>query len=317
MNVIDESYRVGMLLARTPEGRTYFEKKNSIEQCLKEYFGEPAVSLVSHKNLFFEYQILQENLAYQLELPESQRAPFLREAQVKALLADVRFTEAVAYTGRFAVNVEKLIEQIQLRGRFQDISGFTMTPKLRNAGIGLETAYQRTGLYDIELFQKIARDKSYGEQLGAYEQRRQQIGGAVAHYAYSRDARRLMREMEAQGYVMEVIRLSENLYLLKDLMEEAIYESFFGGRVTIASEDIQKYRKKELERGFGILALWTEWKPELITARERYIYDVMLDGVRYNCAMKQLRFVWHKNIDAHIQMLGLLYPKNDVGVFQR
>lgn len=315
MNVIDESYRVGMMLAKTPEGRTYFEKKETADQCLKEIFGDLAMSFMSHKNSFFEYQVLNDNLQYQLELREEERAPFLKEAQIRALLAEERWQESVAYTRNFAIHVEKMLEQIQLRGSFKDISGFTMTPKLRNAGIGLETAYQRTGLYDIELMQKIAWDKSYGAQLEAYEKQRQEIGGNISHYAYCRDARRLMRKMESQGYDRKLLYMSENLYLLKDLMEEAIHESFFGGRVTIQPEFIRKVRIKELGRGFGLIALWTEWTPELVTARERFIYDVILNDERCNCAMKSIKFQWHRDEDCYIRMLGLLYPKSDVGAF--
>lgn len=315
MNVIDESYRVGMMLAKTPEGRAYFAKKEAAEQCLKETFGDVATSLVSHKNSFFEYQVLNDNLQYQLELPQEERAPFLKEEQIKALLAEGRWQEAVAYTRNFAIHVEKMLEQIQLRGSFKDISGFTMTPKLRNAGIGLETAYQRTGLYDIELLQKIAWDKSYGAQLAVYESRRQEIGGTISHYAYSREARRLMRQMECQGYDRKVMQMSENLHLLKDLMEEAIYESFFGGRITIQPELIRKVRIKELGRGFGVIALWTEWTPELAMARERFIYDVILGDERRNCAMKNIKSQWSRDGNSYVRMMGLLYPKSDVGAF--
>ncbi len=316
MNVIDESYRVGMMLAKTPEGRTYMEKKEIADSCLREVFGELAQAMTSHRNSFFEYEVLNDCLQYECKQQGERQIPFIKEGQIETLLGNKDWCEAVAYTGKFAVHVEKMLEQIQFRGSFKDISGFTMTPKLRNAGMGLETAYQRTGLYDIGLLQKIAWDKSYGEQLKTYEERRRGIGGNVSHDAYCREARRLMREMERQGYEASVIHMSENLYLLKDLMEEAIYESFFGGRITIETELIRKVRIKELGKGFGMIALWSEWSPKLLTARERFIYDVILEDVRRNCAMRDIRFHWNRDGNCYIRMLGLLYPKSDVGVFQ-
>lgn len=316
MNVIDESYRVGMMLAKTPEGTLFFQKKETADRCLEEVFGDIAASFLDHKNSFFEYRILDENLKYQLELPQEQRAPFIKEQQIKKLLENEDWQDAVAYTGDFAVHIEKMLDQIQMRGSFKDVKGFTMTSKLRNAGLGLETAYQRTGLYDFNLFQKIAYDRAYGEQLQEYEKQRQNIGGNLSHYAYSQEARRLMRRMAEQGYDPQLMYMSENLYMLKDLMEEAIFESFFGGRVTIQPDVIRKVRIKELENGFCVIALWTEWTPELLEARDRFIYDVILDGERYNCAMKDIRFQWNWDSDCYVRMMGLLYPKNDVGAFR-
>ena len=124
-----------------------------------------------------------------------------------------------------------------------------------------------------------------------------------------------MRKMAEQGYDPQLIYMSENLYMLKDLMEEAIFESFFGGRVTIQPDVIRKVRIKELGNGFGVIALWTEGDPELWTARDRFIYDVILDGERYNCAMKDIRFQWNWDSDCYVRMMGLLYPRNDVGTF--
>lgn len=318
MNVIDESYRVGMMLAKTPEGRKYIEQTEVAKQCLEENFGEIGNSLISAKNSFFEYVVLNENLKYQLELPEEERVAFLEKEKIEKLLADEEWQKAVAYTKEFAINVEKMLQQIQYRKSFKDITGFTMTAKLRNAGMGLETAYQRTGIYDLDLITKIANDTSYGSQLDEYEHRRQHIGGNISHYAYCRDARRIIRQMEKEGYSAELLHMSENMYLLKDLMEDAIWESFLGGRITIESQDIRKVKRKDIGNGFQAVALWTNLLPELALRRGRFIYDVILDNQRYNCAMKSIRHQWFPNEESksHIRMLGLLYPQSDVGVFK-
>lgn len=317
MNIIDESYRVGIMLSKTVEGREYLAKRDVARQCLQDAFGEFGPGYVSEKNSFWAYRVLNDILEYRLTSGEGEQLRFPTREQITKLLADDRWQDAVAYTGDFAERVEKMIEQIQARGSFKEVSGFTMTPKLRNAGVSLETAYQRSGLYDMALMRRIVCDKEYGQQLQQYEARRGQIGGAVSHYAYCREARRLMREMEKEGCPPELMLMSENLYMLKDLMEEAIYESFLGGRITIQPEHIRKYRIKELGRGFGVIALWTEWIPELFEEKDRFIYDVMLDGERRNCAMKQIRYKWQKDGNNRISMYGLLYPKSDVGVFER
>lgn len=318
MNVIDESYRVGMMLARTHEGQKYIEQTEVAKQRLEEIFEEIGVSLVNAKNSFFEYVALDESLKYQMKLPEEERVTFLAKENIEKLLSDKEWQNAIAYMKEFAINVEKMIQQIQYRKNFKDITGFTMTSKLRNAGTGLETAYQRTGIYDLDLITKIAKDQSYGCQLDEYERRRQYIGGNVSHYAYCREVRRILRQLEQEGYSKELLHMSENMYLLKDLMEEAIWESFSGGRITVETQNVRKVRRKDIGNGFEIIALWTDLVPELTLPKGRFIYDVILDNQRYNCAMKNIKHQWFPNEEEknYIRMIGLLYPQNDVGVFK-
>lgn len=158
--------------------------------------------------------------------------------------------------------------------------------------------------------------KNVRQHLEILEKERGKIGGPLSRKPYSRQARNVIRKRVAEGYDAKLLYWMENVYLLKDLMEKAIYESFYEGRITVPEDAVRKCRRFPLERGFEILGLWTEWAPELIRTDERFIYDVMIDGMRRNRAMHAVSVCYFRNKGSYIYMRGLLYPQNDVDAFK-
>jgi len=238
MNIVEASYKVGLGLKESKEGREllslYKNAKESVPGQTWRNFEKVGQQKWGKHYLSYPYGLE----IFQANKKRNNLPPPLKE-DIEKVLSSSCITLLCNECKIIGKNLEEVVKGIFRPILPQEFNGIETSPKLIRALQDLSLSCQKTGL--LKLFFQNFRSKHVQEKMKEFENKKNQINSTP----FNHQIRKMIRTIASQEVPIELIYKMEAFSVILDIIKQVIYESHFDLILNLNKENIIVLRERE------------------------------------------------------------------------
>lgn len=305
MNIVEASYRVGLALKKSREGKEllslYKEAQNSVPSQIWRDFEK--VGQKKWGKHFFTYL---NGLAIFEANREQDNLPSLLKEEIEKVLSSNKIKIFSNRCEKFGIALEEVAKSVFSPTILKTFANIDTPPKLVRALQDLGIFCQRTGLF--KFFLQNYKSREFMEKMNEYGEKREDLNSIP----YSHKIRKLIRDIANEKTTVESIYVMEAFSTVLDTLKQVIFESYLDLILNLNSEDIKIFRERKRNK----LALFSiELNEHMLDIMNWNGSIISFNQNNKTCfALVNRRKLSWMNQDStlKIRMSGIMYPNDDL-----
>lgn len=305
MNIVEASYRVGLALRKSSQGKEllslYQEAQESVpSQTWRDFEKVGRKKWGKH---FFSYPI---SLAIYEANREQEDLPSPLKEDIEKVLNSDKIKIFSNRCEEFGLELEEVAKSIFALVIPKTFGNIDTPPKLVRALQDLSISCQRTGL--LKFFLKNYKSRQFQEKMNEFETRKKDLNSTP----FNNKIRELVRDIANEKIAAESIYIIEAFSEALNSLKQVIFEAQLGLILNLKNEDIKIIRKHEINK----LAFYSiklnehmldimNWNGSIISFNQ--------DNKTYFALVKRRKLSWeNQNSTMKICIGGIIYPHDDL-----
>lgn len=305
MNIVEASYRVGLALKKSREGKELlFLYKEAMESVSSQAWSDfEKVGWRKWGNHFFTYPMSQSIFE---ENRVNDKLPLPLKEDIEKVISSDKIKIFSNSCEKFGIALEDVAKSIFAPTISKTFANIDTPPKLVRALQDLGICCHRTGF--LKFFLQNYKSREFQEKMSELEEKKKHLKSTP----FSHQIRKLVRDIAKNKQTVEKIYITEAFSGVLDVIKQLIFETYFDLVLDLNKDDIKIFRK----RGINKLELFSirlnEHRADVMNWNGSIIRLNESGETNFALVKKRKLSFMGPNSSLKICICGIIYPHDDL-----